>query len=43
MSSSDIPILKSIGVSGIAVVSTVTRSDDPKQSVENLRKEWSKT
>ncbi|NRP37934.1 Thiamine-phosphate synthase [Marinobacterium sp. xm-a-121] len=43
MSSSDIPILKSIGVSGIAVVSTVTRSDDPKQPVENLRKEWSKT
>ena len=43
MSSSDIPILKAIGVLGIAVVSTVTRSDDPKQSVENLRKEWNKT
>ena len=43
MSASDIPTLINIGVTGIAVVSAVTRSDNPKQSVEQLRQEWSKS
>ena len=42
VTSSDIPTLKSFGVSGVAVVSAVTRSENPKQAVENLRLEWSK-
>lgn len=43
ISAADIPTLKSIGVEGMAVVSAVTRSDNPKQSVEHLRQAWIKS